>query len=98
MATFIALITETAEGENNIRDSVQRAERFNEVASGFGAKVIGQYWTMGGFDGVLVFDAPDDRAASALMLKLNAQGAVRTQTLPAYDAGEMRKLLELAGD
>jgi uncharacterized protein with GYD domain len=97
MATFIALITETQEGETKIFDSVKRAARFNEMASEFGATVTGQYWTMGAFDGVLIFDAPDDKAASALMFKLSAQGAVRTQTLPAYSAEEMQAMLERAG-
>ncbi len=94
MATFIALITETQEGEVNIQDSVSRAARFVDKAKQFGATVKGQYWTMGAYDGVLIFDAPDDETASALMLQLSSKGSVRTHTLRAFDADGMKAILE----
>lgn len=94
MATFIALITETQEGEANIQDSVSRASQFVEMATDFGATVKGQYWTMGAYDGVLLFEAPDDETASALMLCLSSKGSVRTQTLRAFDAESMKAILE----
>lgn len=94
MPTFIALISETQAGEENIYDSVARAERFNERAEKAGVKVKGQYWTMGAYDGVLVLEAADAREVSSLLLGLAAGGAVRTQTLQAFEGGEMRTILE----
>ena len=93
MATFIALITETQEGEVNIQDSVSRASQFVDKAVQFGATIKGQYWTMGAYDGVLIFDAPDDETASALMLQLSSKGSVRTHTLRAFDADAMKAIL-----
>ena len=94
MATFIALVSETQFGEENIYDSVARAERFRERAEERGIRVQGQYWTMGPFDGVLVLEAPSAESVSSLLLSLGSGGAVRTQTFQAFDADQMRTILE----
>ena len=96
MATFLALITETQEGESKIRDSVARAAAFRDEASSFGVKIRELYWCMGAYDGFILFDAPDAQTASALLLKLSSHGAVRTQTLQAFDAREMDAILKRA--
>ena len=51
------------------------------------------FWMMGAFDGLLVFEAPDDETATALMLQIGAQGNVHTQTARAFTAAEMEKIL-----
>jgi uncharacterized protein with GYD domain len=94
MPTFLALITETQEGESKIRDSVARAAAFRDEASSFGVKIKELYWTMGAYDGFILFDAPDAQTASALLLRLASRGAVRTQTLQAFDAREMEAILK----
>jgi uncharacterized protein with GYD domain len=94
MATFIALVSETQFGEENIYDSVARAERFRERAQKRGIKVKGQYWTMGPYDGMLVLEGPSAEAVSSLLLSLGSGGAVRTQTFQAFDMDQMRKILE----
>ena len=96
MATFLALITETQEGENKIRDSIARAAAFREEATSFGVKIRELYWSMGAYDGFILLDAPDAQTASALLLKLASRGAVRTQTLQAFDAREMEAILKRA--
>ncbi len=97
MATFVALITETSEGERNIGKSVERAKSFDDKAAEFGVTIKGQYWTMGAYDGVLIFEAADEETASALMLHLASKGSVRTHTLRAFSADEMRSILERSG-
>ena len=93
MITLIALIKETQHGEENIYDTVVRAARFEELADKFGAKVKGVYWTLGAVDGVLVFEAPDVKTGAALLYRLTASGSVRTETLTAFSAEEMRSIL-----
>jgi hypothetical protein len=61
-------------------------------------KVTGQYWTLGAFDGVLIFEAPDDDTATALMLRLGSQGFVQTRTARAFTAAEMEKALRRPGE
>lgn len=96
MATFIALIRETQQGEAHMGESTARAAAFRQDATGMGVKVKDVYWTLGEYDGVLVFDAPDAETAAAAMCKLNAKGAVRTHTLRAFSAEEMEAILKRA--
>jgi uncharacterized protein with GYD domain len=45
---------------------------------------------------VLIFEAPDDEAASAAMVSLASQGYVQTRTARAHTAAEMEKILAAA--
>jgi uncharacterized protein with GYD domain len=93
MSTFIATIRFTEQGLQTINDTTKRAAAFKTAAKKLGVKVQDVYWTLGPFDGVLIFDAPDDVAATAAMLKLGAAGNVHTQTARAYESAEMDKIL-----
>jgi uncharacterized protein with GYD domain len=93
MATFITTIKFTPQGLTGIQETCKRAEAFKAAAKKMGGKVTGVYWTLGAFDGVLVFEAPDDETATALMLHLGALGNVQTQTARAFTAAEMEKIL-----
>jgi uncharacterized protein with GYD domain len=93
MATFITTVKFTPQGFAAIQDTAKRAAAFKASARKLGGKVTGVYWTLGAFDGVVIFEAPDDETATALMLHLGAQGNVRTQTSRALTAAEMDKIL-----
>jgi len=93
MATFVSLVSFTNRGEEEIQQTVDRANVFRGEAEKVGAKVKEIYWTLGNYDGVLVFDAPDDQSAASLMLSLGSKGNVRTQTLVAYDQDQIKSIL-----
>jgi uncharacterized protein with GYD domain len=95
MATFITTIRFTQQGLANIQDTTKRAAAFRSAARKMGCKVKETYWTLGPFDGVLVFEADDDEAATAAMLHLASLGNVQTQTARAFTAGEMEKVLAM---
>jgi uncharacterized protein with GYD domain len=92
MATFITTITFTEKGIQGIQKSPKRAAAFKAAAKKMGVKVSGLYWTLGSFDGVIIFEAPDDETATAIMLKLASQGNVQTTTSRAFDSTEMEKI------
>ncbi len=94
MVTFIALLDYTDQGIRNIKDSPHRADQFNAMAERAGARVVGQYWTIGSHDGVLILEAPNDEVAASVLLALGAAGNVRTTTLRAYEWGEAQGLIE----
>ncbi|MCW8129657.1 MAG: GYD domain-containing protein [Planctomycetota bacterium] len=96
MARYVALIRFTAQGVKQIGQSVKRAELFKKEARKLGGAVHEVYWTMGSSDGVLVFDAPDEARATALMLKLSAKGNVHTETMRAFDAKEFAAVMKRA--
>ena len=95
MPTFITTLHFTEQGIKAVRDSCERAAAFKATAKRMGIKVTGQYWTLGGFDGVIVCEAPDEATATAALLHLGTLGNLRTQTARAYDAAEMQKILSL---
>ena len=95
MATFITTVQFTEQGIKAVRDTCDRAAAFRAAARKMGVKVMGLYWTLGAFDGVIILEAPDEATATALLLHLGAQGNLRTQTARAFDAAEMRKILGL---
>jgi uncharacterized protein with GYD domain len=97
MATFITIIKFTPQGAREIQDTCKRAAAFKAAARKLGGKVTATYWTQGPFDGVLIFEAPDDETASALMVHLGSQGYVQTQTVRAHTAAETEKILAAAG-
>jgi len=51
---------------------------------------------MGAYDFVGVFEAPDDESATAYALALSSLGNVRTTTMRAFDAAEMREIVAKA--
>ena len=94
MATFISLIQFTQHGEEEIKKSADRAAAFRQTAKNIGAEVKDVFWTLGNYDGVLVFDAPSDEVATSLLLSLGSKGTVRTQTLRAFNADQINAILE----
>ena len=51
------------------------------------------YWTLGQYDVVAVFEAPDDETMTAFSLSVAKLGNVKTQTLRAFSAKEMTSIL-----
>jgi uncharacterized protein with GYD domain len=93
MATFITTIKFTEKGIKAIGETTKRSNAFKAAAKKMGVKVKDIYWTLGAFDGAIVFDAPDDEAASAALVHLGTLGNVHTTTARAFNAAEMGKIL-----
>jgi uncharacterized protein with GYD domain len=97
MATYIALMNFTEQGIRNVKETTRRAEAFIEMAKRSGITVKDIYWTLGQYDLVVTVDAPDDPSVTALGLAIGNIGNVRTQTLRAFSAGEMKQILDKMG-
>lgn len=93
MATFVSTIKFTEQGIKAIGETTKRAAAFKSAAKKTGVKVKDVYWTLGAYDGLLVFDAPDEETATALLLLLGAEGNVHTTTARAFTAAEMDAIL-----
>jgi uncharacterized protein with GYD domain len=93
MATYVVLVNFTDQGIRNVKQSPERAKAMSAAGSKLGIKVKEIYWTMGACDAFFIADAPNDEAMSALSLSLGSLGNVRTQTMRAYSADEMSKIL-----
>ena len=93
MATYISLLGFTDEGIRKVKQTTKRAEAFKAMARKRGVTVKDIYWTVGAYDVVIVMDAPDDETATAVIMSLGALGNVRTQTLRAFSAEEMNRII-----
>ena len=93
MATYIALTNFTDQGIRNVKDTTKRADAVREMAKKFGVTLKESYWTLGAYDVVAIFDAPDDTSMTALGLAIGMGGNVRTQTLRAFTKDETAKIL-----
>jgi uncharacterized protein with GYD domain len=93
MANYIALISWTEQGVKAYGNTLDRAEAAAELARKLGGSLNQIFWTMGEYDVVGVLEAPDDESATAFALALSSQGNVRTSTMRAFDADEMRQIL-----
>ena len=96
MARYVTLINWTDQGIKNYKDTVDRYEAANETLRKGGASFTDCYWTVGPYDIVAILEAPDDETATAALLALGGQGNVRTTTLRAFSASEMRGVIEKA--
>ena len=93
MPTYIVLTNFTEQGIRNVKETTKRAQAFRESAKKLGITVKDLYWTLGQYDSAAIVDAPDEASVTALGLSVGAQGNVRTQTMRAFTADEMTKVL-----
>jgi uncharacterized protein with GYD domain len=93
MATYVALVNFTDQGVRQIRQTTERAKGLVNIATKLGIRIKDIYWTMGAFDAVFTAEAPDEESMTALVLSMGSIGNIRTQTLRAFSADEMSKIL-----
>ena len=97
MPTYIVLASFTEQGIKNVKDSPKRMDAVSAMAKKAGASLKETYWTLGQYDFVAIFEAPDDVSMTALGLSIGKLGNVRTQTLRAFPAAEMQAILGKMG-
>src|SRR5947208_8641225 len=93
MAMYISLIQFTEQGIRNVKDTVKRGDAAIGEAEKMGMNIIEEFWTMGAYDVVVMFDAPNDETMSAFLLKIGSMGNVKSQTLRAFRKQEMEGVL-----
>jgi uncharacterized protein with GYD domain len=72
------------------RERVEEGERTIEEAGG---SLIGVYVTLGRYDVVEIFEAPDDETAMEILMKLQRHGAEQTETLRAFSREEAEEIV-----
>ena len=94
MATYITLIHYTDQGVKTFKELPQRLEETKTAGDALGAKLVGYYLTMGGYDAVAISEAPDDHTIAKLALAAGARGNVRTETMRAFTEEEARQIAD----
>ncbi len=93
MTRHVVLLKFTEKGITGIQQSPDRAAAFRAQVEKAGGKVEAQFWTIGPYDGAVVFTAPDETTAAALVLGLGKTDSVTTCMLRALDAREFQDVL-----
>lgn len=93
MARYVVLVDWTEQGVRGVKDTVDRVEAARGQMEAMGLRYVEQYWTLGSHDSVAVIEAPDDETLAAGLLALAGAGNVRTTTLRAFTADEMRNVI-----
>ena len=93
MPSYIALLTWTQQGIENVKDSPSRLDAGRKAFKKLGVKIKDTYLTMGQYDLVCIIEAPDDESFAAAMLSLGSQGNVQTETLKAFSEADYRKII-----
>ncbi len=97
MPTFIALIDWTEQGVQNFRQTVDRYEASRDRFEQMGVRLTHVYWTLGEHDIVAIAEADDEETMAAATLTLASQGNLRTTTMRALSADEMRAVIAKTG-
>ncbi|SRR6266481_2207318 len=93
MATYISLVQFTDKGGQAAKQTTQRLANWAAKVESKGVSIKQMYWTLGQYDQVCVFEAPDDETAASVLLSADILGNIRTQTLRAFTSAEMEKIL-----
>ena len=96
MPTYVSLTSWTEQGIKNYKDTVDRAQAAADGIASAGGSLRDIYYTLGAYDIIVIADFPDDETATGFLLKLGAQGNVRTTSMRAFTREEMSRILEKA--
>jgi uncharacterized protein with GYD domain len=94
---YVSLVQFTDQGIRNVKDTAKRSDAVRELARKMGIDTKSIYWTIGKYDVVVTFEAPNDEAMTALSLAIASQGNVRTQTLRAFSRDEVTSIVGKLG-
>ena len=93
METYIILGNYTQKGVDKVKESPARVQAAREASEAAGGKFLGWYLTMGQYDFVAITEAPNAKAAAAVLLAVGAQGNSRTETLRAFTEAEFKEIV-----
>ena len=92
MAKFVSLLNWTDQGAKTASETVDRAEAAQKMAAEMGG-TFEVLWTMGQYDLVTISEFADDETAVKFLAKVAGAGNIRSSTMRAFDANEVRRIL-----
>ena len=97
MPTYIMLANWTDQGAQKVKESPRRVDTARRALAEMGGEFKSFYMTMGDYDLVMVYEAPDDAVAARFTLLLGMLGTVRTRTLKAFPEAAYREIVASLG-
>ena len=93
MPHYISLMRWTSQGLAGLPAWRERVEDGERTITEAGGTLVGVYVTLGRYDVVEFFEAPDDETAVEILLKLQRYGAEQTETLRAFTREEAETIV-----
>jgi len=93
MAKYVMLGHFTEQGIRNVKDTVKRARAVREQFAKMGVNAREFFWTLGQYDVVLTFEAPDEETMMRATMAVAMAGNLKTQTLRGFGEQEMERVL-----
>jgi uncharacterized protein with GYD domain len=97
MTTYIMLATWTDQGAQHVKDSPRRLDMAKKALKNMDGEFKSFFLTMGDYDIVAVYEAPDDAVAARFNLQLGMLGNIRTHTLKAFPEAAYREIITSLG-
>lgn len=99
MALYLTQFSYTAEALAALAKNPQdRSAPVRELAQKSGGRLVGFYYCFGEYDGVVLFEAPDDRAATAVAVAAAAAGHLKAiKTTKLFTVEETMEAMRMAG-
>lgn len=97
MTIYIMLANWTEQGVRAIKDSPRRLDKAKEALQDMGGEFRSIFMTMGDYDLIAVYEAPDDAVAARFTLQVAQLGNIRTRTLKAFPETAYREIIASLG-
>ena len=93
MENYILLGKLSDQGIRAIRDAPTRNQAGRELIAQLGGRMVAMYLTMGVYDFVIFFEAPDGATMAKFLLKTGSLGNVKTEIMPAFSAAQFQEMV-----
>ena len=93
MPTYIMLANWTEQGVRGIKESPRRLDSAKKLLKEAGGEFKTFYLTMGDYDMLAIYEAPDDAVAARFVLQVAQLGNIRTRTLKAFPEAAYREII-----
>ena len=97
MTTYVVLANWTDQGARTVKDSPRRLDAAKSALRELGGEVRSFFLTMGEYDMVMIYEAPDDAIAARFTMQLGMMGNIRTRTLKAFPEAAYREIITSFG-
>ena len=97
MTTYVMLANWTDQGVLKVKDSPRRLDAAKKLLKEMDGEFKLFFLTMGEYDIVAIYEAPDDAVAARFNLQLGMLGNIRTRTLKAFPEAAYREIITSLG-
>ena len=97
MTTYVMLANWTDQGARKVTESPRRLDAAKAALRDMDGEFTAFFMTMGDYDIVAVYTAPDDAVAARFTLQVGMLGNIRTRTLKAFPEAAYREIIASLG-